>query len=636
MDRAERATTDSLRSPPKQTTAGSALLALGVVYGDIGTSPLYAAKETFSPVHGIPLNAENVLGGVSAIFWALMIVVSLKYVMLVLRASNRGEGGIMALLALASASVRDRPRLQGSVLAIGVFGTALFYGDAVLTPAISVLSAIEGLEVGTSAFKPYIVPLATGVLVALFAIQRHGTGLIGLLFGPVCALWFLSLGAVGVWNIAKAPAILAALNPLHALRFTTAHGFASFVVLGSVLLAITGAEALYADMGHFGKRAIRVAWFGVAAPGLVLNYFGQGALLMVEPAAVENPFYLAYPAWALYPMVALATAATVIASQATISGAYSITQQAIQLGYLPRMSIRHTSAKTMGQIYIPAVNWFLLIVVAAAVVGFGTSSRLASAYGVAVMGTMTATTILTFFVVRYGWRYPLWLSLLATGLFLFIDLTFFAAALHKVLEGGWFPLAVGAAAFTVMMTWRRGREILLGQLRDSSVPLEGFLESLFKSTPQRVPGTAVFLTSTPDTTPHSLLHSLKHYKVIHEQNVFLTVEFRDVPWVDAQERIVCEPLVGNCWRVRAHYGFLERPDVAHALELCGPHGLQVQPMEVSYFTSREKIVPVKGGPGMALWRDRVFSAMARNAGTITDFFNIPNNRVVELGSRVEI
>ena len=639
MDRTEPALgapADQRHSPPNRATATLALLALGVVYGDIGTSPLYAAKETFNPIHGIPLNAENILGGISAIFWSLMIVVSLKYVTLVVRANNRGEGGIMALLALATSSVRDRPRLQRWLLAIGVFGTALFYGDAVLTPAISVLSAIEGLEVGTSAFKPYIVPLATGVLIALFAIQRHGTGVIGLLFGPICALWFLSLGAVGLWQIAKSPAILAALNPVHALRFATAHGFASFIVLGSVLLAITGAEALYADMGHFGKRAVRVAWFGVAAPGLVLNYFGQGALLMTEPTAVENPFYLAYPGWALYPMVALATAATVIASQATISGAYSITQQAIQLGYLPRMSIRHTSAKTMGQIYIPAVNWFLLVVVAAAVIGFGTSSRLASAYGVAVMGTMTATTILTFFVVRYGWRYPLWLALLATGLFLMIDLTFFAAALHKVLEGGWFPLALGAAAFTVMVTWRRGREILLAQLRDSSVPIEGFLKSLFESGPQRVPGTAVFLTSTPDATPHALLHSLKHYKVLHEQNVFLTVEFQDVPWVDPEERIVCEPLVGNSWRVRAHYGFLERPDVAHALELCGPHGLQVEPMEVSYFTSREKIVPVKGGPGMAIWRDRIFGAMSRNAGNVTDYFNIPNNRVVELGSRVEI
>jgi KUP system potassium uptake protein len=636
MDHTASPTLGLLPLRPKQTTAGLALLALGVVYGDIGTSPLYAAKETFSPVHGIPLNAENILGGVSAIFWALMIVVSLKYVVLVVRASNRGEGGIMALLALATSSVRDRPGLGRGLLAVGVFGTALFYGDAVLTPAISVLSAVEGLEVGTSAFKPYVVPLATGVLVALFAIQRHGTGVIGLFFGPVCALWFLSLGAAGVWNIAKSPAILEALNPVHAVRFATSHGFASFVVLGSVLLAITGAEALYADMGHFGRRAIRIAWFGVAAPGLVLNYFGQGALLMIDPTALENPFYLAYPAWALYPMVALATAATVIASQATISGAFSLTQQAIQLGYLPRMSIQHTSAETIGQIYVPAVNWFLLVVVAAAVIGFGSSSRLASAYGVAVMGTMTATTILTFFVVRYAWRYPLWLALLATGLFLMVDLTFFAAALHKILDGGWFPLALGAAAFTVMVTWRRGRELLLMQLRDSSVPTKGFLESLFESAPQRVPGTAVFLTSTPDATPHALLHSLKHYKVLHEQNVFLTIEFQDVPWVDPEERIVCEPLVGNCWRVRAHYGFLERPDVANALELCGARGLQVEPMEVSYFTSREKIVPVKGGAGMALWRDRMFSAMARNAGTVSDFFSIPNNRVVELGSRVEI
>jgi KUP system potassium uptake protein len=621
---------------PRQATAALALLALGVVYGDIGTSPLYAAKETFNPQHGIPLTTANVLGGVSAIFWALMIVVSLKYVMLVLRANNRGEGGIMALLALAAASVRDRPRVRASILVIGVFGAALFYGDAVLTPAISVLSAVEGLEVGTSAFNPYIVPIATGILIALFAVQRHGTGVVGMLFGPVCALWFLSLGAVGIWNIAKAPAILEAINPLHALHFATGHGFASFIVLGSVLLAITGAEALYADMGHFGKRAIRIAWFGVAAPGLVLNYFGQGALLMVDSSAIENPFYLAYPSWALYPMVALATAATVIASQATISGAYSMTQQAVQLGYLPRMTIHHTSARTMGQIYIPAVNWTLLVVVAAAVIGFGTSSRLASAYGVSVMGTMLATTMLTFFVIRYGWRYPLWLCLFATGFFMLIDLTFFAAAMHKIFEGGWFPLALGAVIFAVMMTWRRGREILLEQLRASSVPLEGFLKSLALSPPQRVPGTAVFLTSSPDATPYALLHSLKHYKVLHEQNVFLTVESEDVPWVDSEERVTCERLADNCWRVIAHYGFMDRRDVTLALELCAPFGLQLEPMEVSYFLSREKIVPGAASKGMAPWRDRIFAAMARNAGSITDFFGIPTNRVVELGTRVEI
>src|SRR5438874_7968538 len=424
----------------KQTTAALALIALGIVYGDIGTSPLYAAKETFNPDHGIALTHANILGGVSAIFWSLMIVVSLKYVTLVLRANNHGEGGIMALLALASASVRNRPRVCATLLVIGVFGASLFYGDAVLTPAISVLSAVEGLEVGTSAFKPYVVPISAGILIALFAIQHYGTGVVGLLFGPVCALWFFSIGAVGIWNIVKEPSVLQALDPTYAFRFVTGHGFASFVVLGSVLLAITGAEALYADMGHFGKRAIRVAWFTIVAPGLVLNYFGQGALLIARPDAVSNPFYLSYPDWALYPMVVLATAATVIASQATISGAYSMTQQAIQLGYLPRMPIRHTSARAIGQIYVPAVNWILLIAVFVAVVGFGSSTRLASAYGVAVMGTMLVTTLLTFFVLRYGWNYPLWLCLLATAFFMVIDVVFFAAAMQKVLDGGWFPL----------------------------------------------------------------------------------------------------------------------------------------------------------------------------------------------------
>ena len=619
-----------------QTTTALALLALGVVYGDIGTSPLYAAKETFNPEHGIPLTPENIIGGVSAIFWALMIIVSLKYVTLVLRAGNRGEGGIMALLALATSSVRDRPRLRNALFAIGVFGAALFYGDAVLTPAISVLSAVEGLAVGTETLKPYVVPLSAGILIALFAIQRYGTGVVGMFFGPVCALWFVSLGAIGIWQIGKAPEILKAVDPTHALRFVTGHGYASFIVLGSVLLAVTGAEALYADMGHFGKRAIRIAWFGVAAPGLVLNYFGQGALLIAQPAAIENPFYLAYPAWALYPMVALATAATVIASQATISGAYSMTQQAVQLGYLPRTTILHTSARTMGQIYVPAVNWLLLLVVAAAVVGFGSSSRLASAYGVAVMGTMLVTTLLTFFVLRYRWHYALWICVAATAFFMLVDGVFFAAAMHKVLDGGWFPLALGAIVFFVMVTWRRGRQKLLERLSGASPPLVGFLKSLLQHPPQRVPGTAVFLTSSPDATPNALLHSLKHYKVLHEQNVFLTVEFLDVPWVPSARRVVSECLADDCWRVTARYGFMERPDVALALELCAPGGLQLDPMQVSYFLSREKIVPGTSERGIVRWRDRIFAAMARNAGSITDFFNVPTNQVVELGTRVEI
>jgi KUP system potassium uptake protein len=620
----------------KQSTRRLALLALGVVYGDIGTSPLYAVKETFNPEHGIPFTAANIVGGLSTLFWLLMIVVSLKYVILVMRAANRGEGGIMALLALATASVRRHPAWTATLLAVGVFGASLFYGDAVLTPAISVLSAVEGLEVGTSALKPYIVPLSAGVLIALFLIQRHGTGVVGVLFGPVCALWFLSLAAVGCWNIARAPGILDALNPMHALGFVTGHGFASFVALGSVLLALTGAEALYADMGHFGARAVRLAWFGLVAPALVLNYLGQGALLMLEPKALDNPFYLSYPQWALYPMIALATAATIIASQATISGAYSMTRQAIQLGYLPRMDIQHTSAATMGQIYIPAVNWTLLIVVAAAVVGFGSSTRLASAYGVAVMGTMLVTTFLTYFVLRYGWGYPLWLCVAATGCFLAIDLTLFAASLLKIHDGGWFPLALGGAVFVVMMTWRRGRQIVADRLRADSVPLDALVKSLLADPPQRVRGTGVFLTASPEMAPHALLHALKHFQALHDQVVFMTVEFREVPWVGEDERVACEPLAANCWRVRARYGFMERPDVQDALDRCALLGLDTDPMQTSYFVSRQNVVPVARAGGMAIWRERLFASMARNAGNVSAFLNIPDNRVVELGTRVQI
>jgi KUP system potassium uptake protein len=624
---------DERQPHSRQSTAALALLALGVVYGDIGTSPLYAVKETFNPSHGIPFSADSVLGGLSAIFWTLMVVVSLKYVLLVLRADNRGEGGIVALLALATVAVRTRPRLHAVLLAVGVSGAALFYGDAVLTPAISVLSAVEGLEVGTAAFKPFVVPIAAGILVALFLIQRHGTGLVGALFGPVCMLWFVALAASGAWQIARAPQVLAALDPAHALRFVTAHGISSFLVLGAVLLAVTGAEALYADMGHFGRRAIRVAWFGLVAPALVLNYFGQGALLLSDPKALENPFYLAFPGWALYPMVALATAATVIASQATISGAYSLTAQAIQMGLLPRMAVHHTSARAIGQIYVPAVNWILLVVVAAAVVGFGSSGRLASAYGVAVMGTMLATTFLTFFVIRHRWGYPLWLCILATGAFLLVDAALLAAALHKVLEGGWFPLALGAAVFGLMMSWRRGRARMLRRLRSSSVPLDSFLRSLLADPPLRVPGTAVFLTATPDATPNALLHSLKHYRVLHEQNVFLTVEFADVPWIGFEERVRCERVAPACWRVTARYGFMNQPDVSLALELCGPLGLQVDPMQLSYFLSREKLVPAQGGETL---RDRLFAYLQRNAASAADFFNIPSNQVVELGTRLGV
>ncbi len=623
---------------PHHSRAALTLAALGVVYGDIGTSPLYAVKETFGEGHGIPLNPENVLGGLSTIFWALMIVVSLKYVTLIMRADNKGEGGIMALLALASSSVRGRARWHHAILLLGVFGASLFYGDAVLTPAISVLSAVEGLAVGTTEFQSYVLPLSVAVLVGLFVGQRFGTATVGALFGPITVVWFVALAAVGVYGIAKHPAILAALDPIHAARFVTEHGFGSFVVLGSVLLAFTGAEALYADMGHFGAGPIRFAWFALVFPALTLNYFGQGALLIADPKMISNPFYLLFPSWALYPMVGLATAATVIASQATISGTYSLTRQAIQLGFLPRMNIIQTSAKEMGQIYIPAVNWMLLIAIIAAVLGFGSSSRLASAYGVAVTGTMLVTTFLTFFVIRFGWGYNLMLCIAATGFFMVVDAAFFASSLLKIHEGGWFPLALGAAVFLLMRTWRDGRNILLARLRSGSVPLEQFLKSLFIEPPHRVPGTAVYLSATPDAVPHALLHNLNHNKVLHERVVFLTVMVKDVPWVPFDQRVSVEPLGHECWRVILQFGFKNRPDVSQALtELCKTQGLPVTMMETSFFLSRETLIPTVGAPsGMALWRERLFAAMARNAGSAVAYFNIPPNRVIELGTQVEI
>ncbi len=613
------------------------MAALGIVYGDIGTSPLYAVKETFAPGHGIPLDVANVLGGLSAILWALLIVVTLKYVVLVMRADNRGEGGTMALIALASAAVGKRPQWRVFILTVGLFGASLFFGEAVLTPAISVVSAVEGLEIGTGAFKPWVLPIAAVVLIALFMFQRQGTAVVGALFGPVCMLWFVALGAVGVWQIAQNPVVLGAVDPRHAVHFLTSHGFASFVVMGAVLLAFTGAEALYADMGHFGRWPIRAAWFGLVLPALLLNYFGQGALLIADPKALSNPFYYAFPGWALYPMVGLATAATIIASQATITGAYSLVRQAIQLGFLPRMNIVQTSARQYGQIYIPAINWVLLALVLGAVFGFGSSSELASAYGVAVTGTMTVTTILTFFVIRFGWGYPLWLCALATGFFFVIDVSFFSASLLKVLEGGWFPLALGVSMFVIMTTWRRGREVMFARLSEASVPLQPFLKSLFTEPPQRVPGTAIFLTATPDATPHALLHNLNHNKVLHERVVFLTVEIRDVPWVSFEERVTCERFGHGCWMVRVRYGFMNRPDLMRALDLCGALGLEFDLMQTSFFLSRQQVVPSPRGPSiMARWRERMFAAMARNAGNITDYFNIPTNRVIELGTRVEV
>ena len=612
------------------------MLALGVVFGDIGTSPLYAVKETFAPGHGIPLEAQNILGGLSTIFWALMVVVSLKYVVLIMRADNRGEGGIMALLSLASSAIKDHPGWRTPLMLIGVFGASLFYGDAVLTPAISVLSAVEGLEVGTLAFKPYVVPIAVIVIVALFVFQSRGTAVVGRLFGPITLVWFLAIGAAGANGIAQHPEVFKALNPLYALSFLTSHITESFVVLGAVVLAVTGAEALYADMGHFGKGAVRIGWFSLVAPSLVLNYFGQGALLILRPETVQNPFFLLLPGWALYPMVGLATVATVIASQATISGAYSMTKQAIQLGFLPRMTVVQTSARERGQIYIPTINWLLLAAVLAAVIGFGSSSRLASAYGVAVTATMLVDTLLTFFVIRYLWGYPLWLCVFATGSFFVVDVAFFSATLLKVVDGGWFPLLIGAIVFTVMTTWRQGRSILFNRLRASSVPLKPFLDSLFVEAPQRVPGTAVFLTATPEATPHALLHNLNHNKVLHERVVFLTADVADEPWVPFQNRVKLVKLGHGCWRMNVRYGFMDDPDIARTLEIAGTLGLEFDMMATSFFLSRETVVPVAAASEMALWREKLFAMMARNAGNAADYFKLPTNRVIELGTKVEI
>jgi KUP system potassium uptake protein len=610
---------------------------LGVVFGDIGTSPLYALKETFAPGHDIPLDDENILGGLSMMFWTLMIVVSLKYVMLIMRADNRGEGGIMALVALASTAIKDHPNWRTPMLLIGVFGASLFYGDAVLTPAISVLSAVEGLEVGTKAFKPYVVPIAVGVIVALFVFQARGTAAVGRLFGPITMVWFIAIGAAGVYGIAQHPRVLEALSPVYAVNFMTEHMTETFVVLGSIVLAVTGAEALYADMGHFGKGPVRIAWFSLVGPALVLNYFGQGALLMLRPEAVENPFFLLLPGWALYPMVGLATVATAIASQATISGAYSITKQAIQLGFLPRMTVVQTSARERGQIYLPGINWLLLAAVLAAVIGFGSSSRLASAYGVAVTATMMVDTLLTFFVIRFLWKYPLWLCLFATGFFVLIDIAFFSATLLKVVDGGWFPLVIGAVMFTVMITWRQGRSLMFRRLKASSVPLKPFLDSLFVDPPQRVPGTAVFLTATPEATPHALLHNLNHNKVLHERVVFLTAEVTDEPWVPFQDRVKLTKLGNGCWRMTVRYGFMNEPDVTQTLEIAGALGLEFDMMSTSFFLSRETVVPVATAASeMPLWREKLFAMMARNSGNAADYFKLPANRVIELGTKVEI
>ncbi len=618
----------------KSSLSALTLGAIGVVYGDIGTSVLYAVKEVFGSGH-VPFTPDNIYGILSIFFWTLTVIVSIKYVVLVLRADNNGEGGLVAMLALASQSVKDRPQLRRVLLLVGIFGTCLFYGDGVITPAITVLGAVEGLEVVSPAFKKYLVPLALIILLGLFMVQKRGTASIGRFFGPVMVVWFLIIALLGVVNIASGPKILWALSPHYALGFVFHNPAVTFVILGAVVLCVTGAEALYADMGHFGKKPIRLAWFTVAMPALTLNYFGQGALLLSNPAAVKNPFFMMAPDWALLPLVGLATLAAVIASQALISGAFSVTKQVIQLGYLPRLQVQHTSVKDTGQIYLPFVNWGLFVAIVMAVVMFKSSSNLAAAYGIAVCTDMLITTILTFFVIRYSWHYPLALCLGATSFFLLVDLAFWASNLLKLFDGGWFPLLIGGAIFTLMMTWKDGRRLLNQKLAADAIDLKSFLEAVFVSPPLRVDGTAVFLTAGPGTVPNAMLHNLKHNKVLHENNLFVTVRNHEVPWIGLDKRVEIESLGHDCWQVVIHYGFKNDPDIPKALQHIKGHGCELDSMTTSYFLSRDTVVPTIDS-GMAQWREKLFSQMHHNASAAADFLKLPNNAVVELGSKIEI
>jgi KUP system potassium uptake protein len=610
------------------------LAALGVVYGDIGTSPLYALKEVFYAGH-VPPTPQNILGALSLVFWTMTLIISLKYVLLILRADNNGEGGLIAMLSLATAAVKHNPRLHRRLMIVGLFGTAVFYGDGVITPAISVLSAVEGLEFAAPALHAWVIPLTLLVLTGLFAAQRLGTGDIGRFFGAVMLAWFTTLVLLGLPHILAHPGVLVALNPGHAIGFFQTQPLVAFIALGAVVLCVTGGEALYADMGHFGRVPIRVAWYGLVMPALVINYFGQGALLLADPTAIENPFFRMAPAWSRLPLVLLATVATVIASQALISAAFSVTKQAIQLGILPRMAVRHTSVRDTGQVYVPMVNWTLFVFIVLAVVLFRESSSLASAYGIAVTLDMTITTIMTFFVIRYGWRYPLVLCLLVTGFFLVIDVAFLASNLLKLVAGGWFPLLIGSGMFVLMTTWKRGRAMMAASLKEDALELRGFLDALYAEPPARVPGTAVFLAAEAGLVPNALLHNLKHNKVLHEYNVFVTVRHHEVPWIGLSERVELEPLGHNCWQVVLHFGFKNDPDVPQGLRVLEGRGIPLPVMDTSYFLSRDIVTPMRG-KGMALWRERLFAGMQRNAAAAADFLHLPSNRVVELGAKVEL
>ena len=611
--------------------------ALGVVYGDIGTSPLYAMRECFLGPHAIEPTPANVLGVLSLIVWSLILVVSVKYLVIILRADNRGEGGILALMALALHSVAHGAshRKRAIIVMLGLFGAALLYGDGVITPAISVLSAIEGVEIALPDVHDYVIYVTVIVLIALFLFQRGGTARVGRYFGPIMVLWFGAIGVLGALQVVAHPDVLWAMSPHYGAEFFVRNGWSGFLILGAVFLAVTGGEALYADMGHFGRRPIRVAWFSIVLPGLLLNYFGQGATLIHDATAVENPFYHVGPDWTLYPMVALSTLATVIASQAMISGAFSLTQQAVQLGYMPRVEIIHTSEKEIGQIYVSSVNWALLAAVIAVVLGFRNSSNLASAYGIAVTTTMVITTLLAYEVVTKRWGWSRFTATLVVLPLLVMDLSFFCANVVKIGHGGWLPLLVAGAVYLLTSTWKTGRQILARRLLDQVFPLEYFLSSITATPPVRVPGTAVFMTGNPTGTPPALLHNWKHNKVIHEKVVLLTVLSEDIPHVHPGERMEISKLEQGFYRVVVRYGFMETPNIPEILKLCRAKGLEMKLMETSFFLGRETLIPTKE-PGMALWREALFAWMSRNARPATTYFQIPPNRVVELGSQIEL
>ncbi|MEP7180776.1 MAG: potassium transporter Kup [Betaproteobacteria bacterium] len=620
---------------PKKPLAPLILGALGVVYGDVGTSPLYTMRVVFSGEHGLALTPANVYGLLSIVFWSLVVIVTLKYVTLIMRADNRGEGGILALTALVSRGVELRSRTRWWLVGFGIFGAAMFYGDGMITPAITVLGAVEGLEVMAPALHAYVVPVSVAIVIGLFWIQKRGTASVGVMFGPVMCVWFAVLAVLGILQIAERPGVLAALSPHHGLAFVVANPKAAFLALGAIVLAVTGTEALYADMGHFGVTPIRRAWLWAVMPALVLNYFGQGALVLADGAAIKNPFYLLAPQWGLFPLVILATMAAVIASQAVISGAFSLTRQAIQMGYCPRLKILHTSDREIGQIYVPFVNWTLFVAVTLLLLGFRRSDNLAAAYGIAVTMAMMIDSVLIYVVMRRVWHWGRPVALAIAVPLLCIDFAFLASNSLKIPEGGWFPLLIGGAVFTLLTTWKRGRSILMDRLEADSMPLDAFIESVGTSPPPRVPGTAVFLTSTSNRVPHALLHNLKHNKVLHDRVVFLTVHTRDIPRVAPAERMVITRLGHEFYQLETYFGFIEDPDIPVLLETCADRGLEFDMMDTSFFVSRETLIATVS-PGMALWRERLFVALSKMAVKATDFFHVPTNRVVELGTQVEL